>query len=262
MDETATQAMWSRGSYVIVGDWFADASIACLEGLDLEGQRLLDVACGTGAVAIEAARRGAVVRGVDLTPSMLAEAARRGDSAGVSVDWAQGSFTDLTGEGTHDLVTSAFGVIFAEDPPGVASQLANACHPGGTIAVVAWAPEGPLLQPAAALLALLPPGPPMPDRTLWATTEGLATIVAGLPLTVAHHERRTIAIPFASVEDAVLKMRRHAGGWMQLFAALDAVGQADAGQAIMIDHLEGFATPTADGILLHADYTISRLTRT
>lgn len=142
MDETATQAMWSRGSYVIVGDWFADASIACLEGLDLEGQRLLDVACGTGAVAIEAARRGAVVRGVDLTPSMLAEAARRGDSAGVSVDWAQGSFTDLTGEGTHDLVTSAFGVIFAEDPPGVASQLANACHPGGTIAVVAWGARG------------------------------------------------------------------------------------------------------------------------
>lgn len=129
MDLEAARALWSRGSYAISGDWFAEASRACLAGLELDGVRLLDVACGTGAVALEAARRGARVVGLDATPAMLEEARRRAGAEVLAVEWREGSFTDLGAFRGFDVVASAFGVIFAEDQAAVAEGLLRAARP-------------------------------------------------------------------------------------------------------------------------------------
>ena len=131
------QHVWTIGDYSIVGDWFTQASRRCLDVMDVRGLRVLDVACGTGAVAIEAARRGAHVHGVDLTPAMLAVAKQRAERAGVDVAWHQGSFDDLSAFRDFDLVTSAFGVIFADDQPAVAKQLVETVKPGGVVSLTA-----------------------------------------------------------------------------------------------------------------------------
>lgn len=268
MADDELRAMWARGSYAIVGDWFAAASRACLDGLDLGGTRVLDVACGTGAVALEAARRGAHVVGIDLTPELLEEAARRGALAGVAVDWQQGSFTDLSVHRDIDVTTSAFGVMFAADQAAVAGEVLRTVRPGGTVVIAAWAPDGAFGFAAPGILDLLPAMGAGPDRTRWATEDGLVAIVAeardldtNLHAHLENMRAGTIAIPFDSVEAAVVAMRRWSGPWMALFDALAAGGQSDAGHAALVDHLAGFADPTDTGIELAVTYSIGRLRR-
>jgi len=100
--------LWRSGSYEIVGDWFRTASVAVLDGLSLDGAMLLDVGTGTGAVAIEAARRGARVTAVDLTDELVAIAPRRADDAGVDVDFVVADFDEST---RRDAVAGSFDVV-------------------------------------------------------------------------------------------------------------------------------------------------------
>lgn len=268
MDANAAREMWSRGDYGVVGDWFADASRSCLDGLELTGCRLLDVACGTGAVAIEAARRGARVTGVDLTPTMLAEARRRAEAAGVDVSWVEGSFTDLSAHRDFDVVTSAFGVMFADDPSAVAVELLRTLRPAGTAVIAAWSPEGALGFPFPGIVEVLPSLGEMPDQEPWSTHDGVAAILAGarridpaLPGRLDHVRTDAVHIPFDSAEDAVAQMRCWSGGWMSLFDALTAEGLTDVGHRTVVDHLRRFSTPVGSGVTLSAAYVIATISR-
>lgn len=257
--------MWARGSYVIVGDWFAAASIACLDGLDLDGVRVLDVACGTGAVAIDAARRGASVVGVDLTPSMLEEAARRSNAAGVVVEWQEGSFTDLSAHRGFDVAASAFGVMFAEDQAAVAAELIATVRPGGTVRIASWAPGGAFGLTAPGILELLPGAAAGSDRTSWADPEGLSGILAhvdpDLGARVEGLRSDHVRLPFPSVEVAVQEMRRWSGPWMVLFDALEGMGVAAEGNAALVDHLSGYAEDVEDGVVIAVAYAVATVVR-
>jgi SAM-dependent methyltransferase len=106
------------------------------------GQRLLDVACGTGVVAVTAARRGVHVAALDLTPELLEHARRNADIAGVSVEWHEGDVEDLPfADATFDVVVSQFGHIFAPRPERAASEMARVLKPGGVIAFATWPPD-------------------------------------------------------------------------------------------------------------------------
>lgn len=253
--------MWTRGDYRVVGDWFAEASRAALDGLALAGRRLLDVACGTGAVALAAARAGADVTGLDLTPSMLAEARRRAARQGLSVDWREGRFDDLSGLGRFDVLTSAFGVIFADDARAVAAELAAACAPGGDIALVAWRPGGVFGDLPPKVRAMLPPAAKGFDPTRWATAEGLASIWRGLPVGPPDLRVASVHIPFASVEDAVDQLLRWSGPWQMLYEALSAHGAGEATRAALIEHVAPFARPAPGGVRVEAEYAVARLVR-
>src|SRR5262249_20933439 len=81
------------------------------------GQRVLDVACGTGVVAVTAARMGARVAGIDLTPELIAAARENSRIAEVEIDWREGDAEDLPyGNAEFDVVLSQFGHIFAPRP--------------------------------------------------------------------------------------------------------------------------------------------------
>ncbi|MDY7103233.1 MAG: class I SAM-dependent methyltransferase [Actinomycetota bacterium] len=264
-DQEATRGVWRRGSYEIVGDWFADGSRAVLAGsggpLPLDGLELLDVACGTGAVAIEAARRGARVTGLDLTPELLDIARRRAEQAGVEVRWVEGTFEDLSGLGEFDAVVSSFGVMFAADPPAVAAQLAAACRDDGFVGVAAWDRRGALGGPTADLRALLPDGGAGPDVTAWAEPDAVGTYFAGTTLTVADHHRGRVAIQFASASVAADEFVEHSGGWAALFEYLEAQGHGPAARRALEAHLGERSDPVPAGIAVRADYGVTRLTR-
>ncbi len=261
LDDTRT--VWRSGSYGVVGDWFADASrdvLSRAEGaLDLEGRDVLDVACGTGAVAIEAARRGARVVGLDLTPEMLATADQRASAAGVDVTFVEGSYDDLGGVGAFDVVASSFGVMFADDPHAVAAQLAGACRRGGTVAVAAWHRDGAFGGPPPALRALLPPS--RVDASCWAESEHVAGFFADTGMTVTDARRASHPIPFASPEAAVDAFLTHSGSWMSMFDALAAqLDPADV-RAQLAANLARRSDQTADGIALRAEYSVIHLRR-
>ena len=268
VDDDAVAQMWSRGDYRIVGDWIADASRSCLDAVDVDGRRVLDLACGTGAVALEAARRGAVVTGIDITPSMLTEARRRAAAEGLDIEWVQGSFTDLTAYRDVDVVTSAFGVMFAEDQAAMAARMLSALHEDGRAVITAWDPEGLLGFPFPGIEELLPPLGPVPDTGRWATLDGLQAILAdantahpGLRgrLDAVRHDR--VVMPFPSVDDAVASMRRLASGWLMLFEMLEQQGTAAAGEQALAEHFQRFSRTTEDGVELAAAYTVATFVR-
>lgn len=106
------------------------------------GQRVLDVACGTGVVAVTAARAGAIVTGLDLTPELLARARENASVAEVSIEWLEGDAEDLPFDNeSFDVVVSQFGHIFAPRPDVVTAQMLRVLKTGGTLAFATWPPE-------------------------------------------------------------------------------------------------------------------------
>ena len=111
------------------------------------GDRVLDAATGTGAVAILAAQRGAEVVGQDLAPVLIETARERAAEEGASVHFEVGDAEALTYEdASFDVVTSTCGVMFAPDHEAVAGELARVTKPGGRLALACWTPEGGLGQ--------------------------------------------------------------------------------------------------------------------
>jgi ubiquinone/menaquinone biosynthesis C-methylase UbiE len=107
------------------------------------GQRVLDVATGTGNVAIRAAQAGADVVALDITPESLAAGRREAESLGVELDWVEGDAQALPfGDDEFDIVTSSAGAIFAPNHQAVADELLRVCRPGGTIGLIAFVPRG------------------------------------------------------------------------------------------------------------------------
>src|SRR6185503_14963347 len=106
------------------------------------GLRVLDVGCGTGVVAVTAARQGARATGLDLSPALLDRARENSQIAGVDIDWREGDAEDLPFEdGAFDVVLSQFGHIFAPRPDVAVAQMLRVLKPGGTVAFATWPPE-------------------------------------------------------------------------------------------------------------------------
>jgi SAM-dependent methyltransferase len=126
------------------------------------GQRVLDVACGTGVVATTAARTGAQVTGLDLTPELLERARHNSQIAGVEVDWREGDVENLPfPDASFDAVLSQFGHIFAPRPALALAEMLRVLKSGGTVAFSTWPPElfvGRMFTLAERYLPPLPPG--------------------------------------------------------------------------------------------------------
>jgi SAM-dependent methyltransferase len=125
------------------------------------GMRVLDVACGTGVVAVTAARQGARVTGLDLTPELLQEARSNGRIAGVDIDWHEGDVEQLPFDAdTFDVVLSQFGHMFAPRPDVALREMLRVLKPGGTIAFSTWPPELLIGRMFRLVAEFLPPPPP------------------------------------------------------------------------------------------------------
>jgi ubiquinone/menaquinone biosynthesis C-methylase UbiE len=126
------------------------------------GQRVLDVACGTGVVAVTAARIGAKVSAIDLTPELLERARENSQIAGVEVDWREGDAEKLPfGDAAFDVVLSQFGHMFAPRPALAVAEMLRVLKPGGTLAFSTWPPElmtGRMFRLVASYMPPLPPG--------------------------------------------------------------------------------------------------------
>jgi SAM-dependent methyltransferase len=104
--------------------------------------KVLDVACGTGVVAVTAARLGARVSGLDLTPQLLERARENARIAGVAIEWHEGDAEALPFDaGAFDVVVSQFGHMFAPRPAVVLAEMLRVLAPGGTLAFSTWPPE-------------------------------------------------------------------------------------------------------------------------
>jgi SAM-dependent methyltransferase len=159
------------------------------------GMELLDVGTGSGGtIAIPAARRGAVVTGVDLTPELFDDARRRAADADVEVDWVEGDAEALPFEdGRFDLVVSTFGHMFAPRHARAGAELARVCRPGGMVATTTWTPDSMVGTVLRGLAAHLPAPPSFADPpVLWGREEHVRAMLEphGLELDFDHDAAR------------------------------------------------------------------------
>lgn len=139
------RAMWALGDYhkfATESIWGFGPELVAACGIS-PGQRVLDVAAGSGNVAIRAAEAGAQVVASDLTPENFEAGRREACGRGVKLDWVEADAEALPfGDGQFDVVTSAVGAIFAPHHQTVADELLRVCRPGGTIGMIAIVPSG------------------------------------------------------------------------------------------------------------------------
>lgn len=168
-------AMWASGSYPAV----VDQVVHPLGGILVEaigvrpGQRVLDVAAGTGTSAIPSARRGAEVVATDLTPELVAIGRRAADAEGLDVTWQTADAEALPfADADFDVVMSSIGVMFAPHHQLAADELLRVTRPGGTVGVLSWTPSGFIGQLFATMKPYAPPPPPgASPAPLWGSVE-------------------------------------------------------------------------------------------
>jgi ubiquinone/menaquinone biosynthesis C-methylase UbiE len=155
-------AMWGNGPYQRITETITDIHEVVTDRLDPQpGDRWLDVACGTGAIAERAASAGASVTGIDLAPVLIETAKERAQEAGLEIDYQVGDAENLQlPDGSFDKVSSTCGIMFAPDHEAVARELARITAPGGRIALVNWTPEGGLGKLFKVMAPYQPAPPP------------------------------------------------------------------------------------------------------
>jgi ubiquinone/menaquinone biosynthesis C-methylase UbiE len=138
------QKMWASGDYAAVAARIVPMAEHLAEAVGLRpGDRVLDVATGSGNAALAAARYGAEVTGVDYVPELLERGRERAAAEGLDVAFVEGDAEDLAfPDASFDAVLSALGAMFAPDQERAAAELVRVCRPGGTIGLVNWTPEG------------------------------------------------------------------------------------------------------------------------
>jgi SAM-dependent methyltransferase len=169
------RTMWGLGDYPqvaddIVGNLGEILVEACRVG---PGDRVLDIAAGSGNAAIPAARTGARVVASDLTPSLLEAGQARAAVEGLDLIWAEGDAEALPyTDSAFDVVLSNLGVMFAPHHQASADELVRVCRPGGTIGLLNWTPAGFIGQMFATMRQYAPPPPPgVQPAPLWGNEE-------------------------------------------------------------------------------------------
>jgi SAM-dependent methyltransferase len=156
------RAMWALGDYPAVAtDLVAPLGRALVEVTNIgPGDRVLDVAAGTGSVAIPAAQTGATVVASDLTPELLARGAAIAAAHGVRLEWREANAEELPfPDNDFDAVLSSIGVMFAPHHQLAADELVRVCKPGGRVGVISWTPEGFIGQMFATMKPYVPAPP-------------------------------------------------------------------------------------------------------
>jgi ubiquinone/menaquinone biosynthesis C-methylase UbiE len=173
--KAAIRAMWALGDYhKFATELVWELGPVLVEACGIStGQRVLDVAAGTGNVAIRAAEAGADVVASDLTPENFEAGRREARACGVDLDWVEADAEALPfDEGEFDVVTSSFGAMFAPDHQQVADELLRVCRPGGTIGMLNFTPEGLAADFFAVFAPYLPAPPPgAPPPLMWGSEE-------------------------------------------------------------------------------------------
>lgn len=156
------RALWASGDYPAVAAQLISTlgeEIVAAAGIHA-GQRVLDVAAGSGNAAIPAAERKAVVTASDLTPELFVAGRRLAAARGVEFDWVEADAEDLPfGDNSFDAVLSVVGAMFAPHHQLTADEMLRVTRPGGTLAMINWTPRGLIGNLFKTMAPYAPPSP-------------------------------------------------------------------------------------------------------
>ncbi|MET8899793.1 class I SAM-dependent methyltransferase [Streptomyces sp. NPDC004538] len=199
------RSMWALGDYPAVArDVVAGLGPALVEACGIkDGDRVLDVAAGSGNASIPAALAGGDVVASDLTPELLDVGRNEAEARGAAVSWQEADAEDLPFEdGAFDTVMSCVGVMFAPHHQAAADELVRVCRPGGTIGLLNWTPEGFVGQMFATMKPFAPPPPPgAQPPPLWGREDHVRMLLGDRVTGVEAHRRSLRVDTFGEPEE-------------------------------------------------------------
>ena len=221
--KTRLKTIWTAGDYDRFSRYLEASAREFYERLPTTPRtKLLDVACGSGQLALMAAKDGLDVTGVDIAGNLIERARSRAKAANLAARFEEADAEALPfADREFDMVTSLIGAMFAPRPELVAAELLRVCKPGGVIAMANWTPQGFVGQMFKAVSKFIAPSG-MPSPVLWGeeptVRERLGTGVSQL-----HMVRRCYLFSYPFPPAAVVELfRLYYGPIHQAFEALDA----------------------------------------
>jgi ubiquinone/menaquinone biosynthesis C-methylase UbiE len=254
------QATWASGDYSIIGATLQIVAESLCEAIELRaGERVLDVAAGTGNAAIAAARRWCEVVATDYVPALLERGRERAVAEGLTVDFREGDAESLPlPDGSFDVVLSTFGGMFAPDHSRTAGELLRVCRPGGRIGLANWTPDGFIGQLFKTVGRYVPPPPGLQSPALWGSEAWLRELF-GDQIAAFKATRKHFVFRYRSAQHWLETFRTYYGPVLKAFAALPA-DQQDALAADLIAFAQR-ASKSADTFAAPSEYLEVVLTR-
>jgi SAM-dependent methyltransferase len=225
------------------------------------GMRVLDAGCGTGVVAITAARVGASATGIDLTPQLLELAQKNAQVAGVNVEWGEADVEHLPFKDRQfDIVLSQFAHIFAPRPEVATAEMLRVLKPGGTLAFSTWPPEL-LVGSTVAISARYMPPPPhaLPSPILWGDPNVVRQRLGSAVKDILF-DRDRMLVPALSPQHHRLNVERTAGPVVKLVEWL-SVNDPERLRAFR-EEFDGVVAQYFEDNLVRQDYLLTRATKT
>jgi len=229
-----SRATWTSGDFGRIAAGYVRGAGEFIARLELgAGERVLDVACGTGNLAIPAARTGASVTGIDIAPNLVAQAKARAEAESLAITFDVGNAEQLPYEsGSFDASVTMFGAMFAARPDRAAAELLRVTRSGGRIAMANWTPTGFIGQMLKATVAYAPPPAGAVSPLLWGTEDAVRErLGAGLESLTLTRRVITFEYPF-SPDRVVTEFRLWYGPTLRAFASLDHQGRESLRQEL------------------------------
>lgn len=221
------QVSWSSGDFAQIGATLMITSETLCDTVGLRaGQRVLDVATGSGNTAIAAARRWCEVTGIDYVPSLLERGRERAAAERLPVTFQEGDAEAIPApDAAFDVVLSTFGVMFAPDQAQAAGEVLRVLRPGGKIGLVNWTPEGFLGHMFRVIGKYAPPPAGVKSPMLWGTEARLGELF-GDAISSLQVNRRHFLFCYRSPAHFIEVFRTYYGPMLKTYAALDTEKQA------------------------------------
>ena len=251
------QVVWSSGDYRKIAWLTVPLADELCEAVELRaGSSVLDVATGTGHVALAAARRFCRVTGVDFVPSLLEIARKRAAIEGLDVEFREADAENLPfPDDTFDAVLSVVGAMFAPDQEKTASELVRVCRPGGTIGMINWTPTGYVGELFKTIAKHVPPPSEIKPAALWGTEECVRELFGDGAAASVNFKRGSLIQNYLSAEHFGEFFITNYGPTLKAAESLDAPGRAR-----FVGDLSALAQRynRADGgpLAIQADYVI------
>ena len=248
------QQTWATGDYAMIGHNVVLASELLCHAVDFRaGQRVLDVATGSGNTALAAARHWCDITGIDYVPALLERARERAVAERLPMTFHEGDAEHLpVPDGAFDVVLSTFGVMFAPDQAQAARELLRVCCPSGKIGLASWTPDGFTGQGFRITAEYVPPPPGMPPASVWGTEEGVHALF-GAGVTSLHCTRRTVIFRYRSAHHYLEHFRTYFGPMIRAFEGLTVERQERFSRAVL-ENIDRFNQSGDDTMVVPSEY--------